>query len=93
MMTKVPLLFLMKAAAATECVNTAKPSPSATTGQQLCKALVSLFEPAMAVSWEEKASKVGKGEGDLRLKLLSALKAVLAVSQTAKQNALDGEGV
>ncbi|GFS26983.1 rotatin [Elysia marginata] len=64
------------------------PGPS-TTGKLLCQALVKLFEPAMAVSWEEKASKIDKVEGDLRLKLLSALKAVLAVSHTAKQTALD----
>ncbi|KAK3799170.1 hypothetical protein RRG08_051444 [Elysia crispata] len=70
-------------------VETPESSPAATTGQLLSKALVSLFELAMAVSWEEKASKMEKGEGDLRLKLLSSLKAVLAVSQTAKKSALD----
>ena len=72
-------------------METPESSPAATTGQLLSKALVSLFELAMAVSWEEKASKMEKGEGDLRLKLLSSLKAVLAVSQTAKKSALDGE--
>ncbi|RUS86970.1 hypothetical protein EGW08_005295 [Elysia chlorotica] len=87
--TLTELLDTQISEAAEDRTETSDCPAGVTTGQLLCQALVSLFEPAMAVSWEEKASKVERGEGDLRLKLVSSLKAVLAVSQTAKKSALD----
>ncbi|KAK6982748.1 rotatin [Biomphalaria glabrata] len=56
-----------------------------TTGRQICKTLVRWFESVIKINVEEKGTK----EASRKLKVISAFKSLLAISQSAKEFALD----